>query len=87
MNEPATFDYKWRPSAGAFAAHHPAIARSFQNELRLRCKGSAGATAALDSFQPVWSSLESLEKTVFPFASGRGLKYRWPHIFDGLASS
>jgi hypothetical protein len=31
----------------------------------------------LDSFQSEYRiSLESLEKTVFPFASGRGLKYR-----------
>jgi hypothetical protein len=33
---------------------------------------------SLDSFQGVFGiSLESLEKTVFPFASRRGLKYRW----------
>jgi bacterioferritin-associated ferredoxin len=29
--------------------------------------------------------LESLEKTVFPFASCRGLKYLWVSITDGLA--
>ena len=33
--------------------------------------------AFLDSFQCVYGlSLESLEKTLFPFASARGLKYR-----------
>jgi hypothetical protein len=39
----------------------------------------------LDSFQDAFGiSLESLEKTVFPFASRRGLKYRWYRITEGL---
>jgi hypothetical protein len=39
----------------------------------------------LDPFQSASGiSLESLEKTVFPFASRRGLKYRWLRIGEGL---
>jgi hypothetical protein len=39
----------------------------------------------LDSIQSVFAgSLELLEKTVFPFASRRGLKYRWLSISRGF---
>jgi hypothetical protein len=39
----------------------------------------------LDSFQCAPGiSLESLEKTVFPFASRRGLEYRWLRVTEGL---
>jgi hypothetical protein len=38
----------------------------------------------LDSFQSAFgSSLESLEKGVFPFASACGLEYRWRRITEG----
>jgi hypothetical protein len=41
----------------------------------------------LDSFQAGFSiSLESLENTVFPFASGGGLKYRWARTLMGWPS-
>ena len=40
--------------------------------------GQADVTDILDSFQSGrGTSLESLEKTLFPFASCRSLKYRW----------
>jgi hypothetical protein len=41
----------------------------------------------LDSFQSaLGSSLESLEKGAFPFASRRGLEYRWRHITEGSSA-
>ena len=52
-----------------------------------RCSKAADVfpAATLDGFQSVAAiTLESLEKTAFPFASGRPLAYRWRRITKGL---
>jgi hypothetical protein len=91
MNELATFGSESWPKIDGFAAHKPG--RAIAWDWVTITTGASGV--AVDGNQvgsDGWSfsvrsgiSLESLEKTVFPFASGCGLKYRWGKHYDGLA--